>query len=246
MSQPITMPWSAPMFPPPPHSWQGVRSALFPFAPDADNFAEILPPGIEAAEGLGAIVLLNYPQSDIIHPFKECVVVVPVRVGDVLGNYVPYIYVTTDEALVPGREIGGFPKKIAEVVWERDGEDFRASVTRFGERILSLEGTVTAPMPPELTAMQAEMTQRPSINYKLIPGPAGQIEIEEITATPIEIVTHGVEMGTAKLTCNLVAADPVAALVPDSEGVLAVAHSDNTIPAGRVLERIDRRVGATA
>ncbi|MCC7076596.1 MAG: acetoacetate decarboxylase family protein [Acidimicrobiia bacterium] len=244
MSQPISMPWSAPMFPPPPHSWQGVRSALVPFTPDEVNLTRILPPGIEAEPGLGSIVLLSYPQSDIIHPFNECVVIVPVRVGDVVGNYVPYIYVTTDEALIPGREIGGFPKKIANVEWERDGDAFRASVTRFDELILAVEGTIAGPMPEEFAALQAEVSSRPSINYKLIPGPAGEIEIEEITATPIVIEAHEVEIGTATLKTNFVAADPVADLVPSTEGMLAVLRSDNTIPAGRVLERIERSVTA--
>lgn len=243
MSHPISMPWSAPSFPRPPHSFEDVRTAVFLFTPEPENFRRILPPGIEPAEGPGAVIFLQYPQNRIIRAFNECTVAVPVRVGDVLGNYVPYIYVTTDEALVPGRELAGFPKKIADVVWERAGDDFRASLTRFGDRIVTLEGKTTSlePVPVET---QAEMAQRPMINYKLIPGPAGEIEIEEITSMPSGLVTREMEVGTAKLTCNFVAADPVAALVPDSEGTFALTLGDNSLPAGEVLVRIDR--GATA
>jgi acetoacetate decarboxylase len=104
--------------------------AAFPFAPRPGAVERILPPGMEPAEGMGLVTLLSYPQTDIIHPFKELVVMVPVRVDDTLGNYVPYIYVTTDEALIPGREIAGFPKKLAEVAWEREGDRFRGSATR--------------------------------------------------------------------------------------------------------------------
>lgn len=244
MPQPISMPWSAPVFTPPPHHWPGVRLVVFPFLPRPGAVEAILPPGIVAGDGPCLITMLTYPETPIIHPFKELVVMVPVRVGSVEGNYVPYIYVTTDEALIPGREIAGFPKKIADVVWERDGDRFRGSATRLGKRILSLEGTITGPMPPEVAAMQSDAARRPSINYKLIPGPAGEIEIEEITAVQLEVVQHKVEIGSGVLHCEPSAWDPVADLVTDAEGPLIAIVSDNTIPAGRVLQRIDRKSGA--
>lgn len=46
MELPVSMPWSAPVFPRPPHRWEGVRSVVFPFLPDAAEVARILPPGI--------------------------------------------------------------------------------------------------------------------------------------------------------------------------------------------------------
>ena len=36
------MPWSAPVFPQPPHSWQGVREVVLPFQPDPDAVAAVL------------------------------------------------------------------------------------------------------------------------------------------------------------------------------------------------------------
>src|SRR5512139_2001540 len=136
MTQPISMPWAAPAFTLPPHHWPGVRLIVVPFVPKPGAVERILPPGMEAADGPGMITMLTYPQTPIIHPFKELVVMLPVRVGNVEGNYVPYIYVTTDEALIPGRELCGFPKLLADIVWERDGDRFRGSATRWGTRIL--------------------------------------------------------------------------------------------------------------
>ncbi len=241
MTQPISMPWSSPAFTPPPHHWPGVQVLVFPFMPKPGAVEKILPPGMEVGDGPGLITMLSYPQTPIIHPFKELVVMVPVRVDGVAGNYVPHIYVTTDEALIPGREIAGFPKLLADIVWERDGERCRGSVTRWGKRILALEGSVTAPVPPELAAAQSEGANRPVINYKLIPGPAGEIEVEEITATQLEIVQHSAEMGVGRVHCEPSEYDPLADLIPDCDGPLIAIVSDNTIPAGRVLKRIDRR-----
>mgnify|MGYP001448980859 CR=1 FL=1 len=72
----------------------------------------------------------------------------------------------------------------------------------------------------------------------------GKIEIEEITAVQLEIVQHGVEMGSGQVRCEFSEWDPVSELVPDGDGLLVAMLSDNTIPAGRVLRRIERQAAA--
>jgi acetoacetate decarboxylase len=242
MTQPISMPWSSPAFGELPHCWQGVRMAAFPFTPRPGEVARILPPGMQPADGPGMLTLLSYPATEFQHPFDEAVVMVPVRVDETLGNYIPYIYVTTDEALIPGREIAGFPKKLAEIDWGRDGDRIYGSVTRWGKRILSVEGRVQGPMPEAAAA--AGLPDTPALNYKLIPGPAGEIEIEEITKAQIELSPRDQEIGQAQIRCEPSDYDPVAELVPEAEGPMIVMLSDNTIPAGEVLKRIKREVRA--
>ncbi|MCE7884142.1 MAG: hypothetical protein DYH08_09830 [Actinobacteria bacterium ATB1] len=219
MEQPVSMPWSAPAFTRPPHGWKGVRSVVFPFAPDPEEAVRIMPPEMELSPGPGLIAMLSYPQTEIIHPFKELVVMIPVRVGDVEGNYIPYIYVTTDEALIPGREIA---------------------------LAMGPVGTITGPMPDNLMESQGELAGKPVLNYKLIPGPAGEIEIEEITSVTLDVVPHEAEIGTATVRGDDSDLDPVARLVPGSEGILIAMMSDNTIPAGTVLRRIDRATAPEA
>jgi acetoacetate decarboxylase len=226
-----------------PHRWQGVRMAVFPFTPRPGAVERILPPGMEPTEGPGVITLLSYPETDFQHPFKEAVVLVPVRVDETLGNYVPYIYVTTDEALIPGREIAGFPKKLAEVEWGRDGDRVHGTVTRWGRKILSVEGRVQGPMPeaPAAGGEGGPGPGAPALNYKLVPGPAGEIEIEEITKVQLEIIPREQEIGQAQLRSEPSDLDPIADLVPEAEGAMIVMLSDNTIPAGEVLKQIKRQ-----
>jgi acetoacetate decarboxylase len=214
--------------------------AVFPFTPRPGAMEQILPPGLEAVDGPGTITLISYPEMEWIHPFNELVVLVPVRVEETLGSYVPHIYVNTDEALIPGREIAGFPKLLADVKWEPDGNRFRGSVKRWGTTIFSVEGQIQGPM-PEPAPGEGPPTPPPSINYKLIPDPAGGIAIEEITSTQIEIVPREVEIGQAKIHCESSRFDAVAGLVPDFEGTMIVLLSDNTIPAGKVLKQIKRQ-----
>lgn len=242
MTQPITMPWSAPVFDRPPHEWEGVKLVAFPFTPRPGGVGRVLPPGMEPADGPGMVTLISYPASASFEPYNELVVLVPVRVDGTEGNYVPYIFVTTDEALIAGREIAGFPKKMAQITWEREGTTFRGSAKRRGRTILTVEGTVQGPMPTEGTPGRGA-TGNPTINYKLIPDPAGGIEVEEITKTQLELVPREQEVGQARLRSQPSEFDPVADLVPDTDGPMILMTADVTIPPGETLKRIERKEG---
>ncbi len=244
MPDPITFPWQAPLFPPPPHSWRGVEMMVFPFTPDSGELAGILPPGLEPREGTGLVTMLSYPPGEGtgIHPFREAVVLVPVACDGIEGDYVPYIYVTTDEALVAGREIAGWPKKLADIAFERDGDSFRGTVTRWGSTLLTLEGTLAGPAPDDLLEVQASAASTPTFNHKVIPDPAGEVVIEQITSSCLEIVPRRMELGTGRLTTASPDTDPLGRLVPASEGPLVALRSDNTIPAAEVAKELPARV----
>ncbi len=130
---------------------------------------------------------------------------------------------------------------LAQVEWERDGDRFRGSATRWGKKILSVEGRIDGPMPEAIAAAQSEVAGTPSLNYKLIPGPAGEIAIEQITKTHIEIKPRKQEMGQATLRCEPSEFDAVADIVPDGETAMVMMLSDNVIPAGEVLKQIKRQ-----
>jgi len=245
MNEPVSMPWSAPVFPPPPHSWKGVRSVVMPFTPDPDQLMAVLPPVFEPGEGPGLLTMLSYGWGDNIriHPFNEAVILVPVRCGGEEGNYVPFIYVNTDEALIPGREAAGWPKKLADISWEREGDRFSGTVTRWGERIIAIEGDIG--VEPEDSTQVAALVQagaKPTFNYKLIPGPGEEIEVEEVTSTALEILPQTVEVGSAKVLSDSSEDDPVATILPSVAAPFVAMVSDNTIPCGSVLRRVDGRV----
>jgi acetoacetate decarboxylase len=58
------------------------------------------------------------------------------------GTYLLTMPMTTEQAVVPGRETFGEPKKIAQIDFEKDGDRVKASVSRMGMTYLSVEGTV--------------------------------------------------------------------------------------------------------
>ena len=246
MIQPVSMPWSVPVFPAPPHSWRGVKTAVFPFDPDPVAVQAFLPPALKVEAGPGLIALLSYGwgENTRTHPFNEAVVLVPVSCDGHQGNYVPFIYVTTDESLIAGREAAGWPKKLADITWERDGDHLRVAVTRWGETILTLEGDLNVDLPEgaDLSALESAAGEaKPTFNYKLIPGPGEEIEIEEVTSTTLEILPTTIEIGMAKVIATSSKDDPIGAIVPSLEGPFVAIVSDNTIPRGTVLRQVEGR-----
>ncbi len=64
------------------------------------------------------------------------------------GTYLVTMPMTTEQAVVPGRETFGEPKKIAEIDFERDGDALSSSVSRMGMTYLSVKGTVGKDLGP--------------------------------------------------------------------------------------------------
>jgi hypothetical protein len=60
----------------------------------------------------------------------EMIVSIPVLHKGQLYLYVPAIYVDTDSALTAGREVGGYPKKLAQITMRNYGNQFFSHMSR--------------------------------------------------------------------------------------------------------------------
>ncbi|KRR28389.1 hypothetical protein ACH79_40120 [Bradyrhizobium sp. CCBAU 051011] len=102
----------------------------------------LLPNGlVPAANPAIAIVGVASYRSSTVGPYLECYSGVQVRdPGGETGYYIPYIYVTTnDAALASGREVLGAPKKLAHITLIREGGLIQGTLERpDGKRLLTL------------------------------------------------------------------------------------------------------------
>ncbi len=79
-----------------------------------------LPPGVRRTGSTLLLALADFPDARYAnHPdwrfgYRETTFFVPVRVGRILGLFVPYIYPSAYEPILLGREIYGFPKQLGE------------------------------------------------------------------------------------------------------------------------------------
>jgi hypothetical protein len=106
------------------------------FATDAQMAAALIPKELELVpipplpgQAAATLVFAKYRECDI-GPYMEMIVSVPVLHKGQLYLYVPAIYVDTDSALTAGREVGGYPKKLAQITMRNYGNQFLSHMSR--------------------------------------------------------------------------------------------------------------------
>jgi acetoacetate decarboxylase len=71
--------------------------------------------------------------------YGEAGIMVPVRLGERSGTYMPVLYLDEVELLTSGREVWGFPKFRGEISFSRDGNGVEARVTDAGVDIIQMQ-----------------------------------------------------------------------------------------------------------
>jgi hypothetical protein len=106
------------------------------YATDADKAAALIPKELQLVEIPGLpgqaaanLVFAKYRECDL-GPYMEVIVSIPVLHGGRLYGYVPAIYVDNDAALLAGRELGGYPKKMAQITMRNYGDLFLSHMSR--------------------------------------------------------------------------------------------------------------------
>jgi acetoacetate decarboxylase len=178
--------------------WRDIDVVIVDHLTDAASAAALLPeqlttlpipelPGYSAVKQIWA----HYRDSSM-GPYDEFIAAIPCLYNGEMYLHVPFIYVNTDTALASGREIGGWPKKLADIRMDRVGNEYRCSLDRRGERIASVSMNVggklfstplpadkpvslpypynmTLPLPPPTGKPQASVPF-PTTTLKLVPG----------------------------------------------------------------------------
>ena len=106
------------------------------YATDADKAAALIPEELEVVEIPGQrgqaaanLVFAKYRECDL-GPYMEVIVSIPVLHKGRVYGYVPAIYVDNDAALLAGRELGGYPKKMAQITMRNYGDLFLSHMSR--------------------------------------------------------------------------------------------------------------------
>src|SRR5680860_314739 len=135
------------------YTWQNARVLWADIAIDPGPAGEILPPGLILADPPTATVFVaDYPFTTFGSVYREAAVLL--HGIDDQGPYVhcPWMVVDDDTALILGREMLGFPKKMADITLDVDGDHVVGTVARKGVELIRVEGTVDVgeDMPPAL------------------------------------------------------------------------------------------------
>ena len=114
---------------------------------DPEVHAAVLPPPLTAPPE--PRVRVHFTRIEIDGHVHEIVgsVNLDAMHGDRLGQFCAVMPIDLETAVSPSRETYGEPKKLAQMVFDREGDHITASVTRQGVTIIEVVGDVTGELP---------------------------------------------------------------------------------------------------
>ena len=121
------------------------------FRTDPDVVKRIIPEPLKPSDQpYAAAFVAKYPKTNFGSVYNEAALLVTVEYGDETGGYCLAMPVTEDMALIMGREILGFPKKIAEEIsLARTENGVRGRCVRRGVELINLSMPFEEEVEPE-------------------------------------------------------------------------------------------------
>ncbi len=116
------MPSDAPLYGKPPFYYTDVERLSFNYETDEEAVLDILPEGLEVpTPATASLMFIRYPFSPL-GPYLEVILsVICLWEGSPCGD-ISLIVVDSDQPQAAGREIWGYPKKMAHITLETEGD----------------------------------------------------------------------------------------------------------------------------
>jgi len=229
-----SMPLNNPAFPPGPYRFYNREYFIITYRTDPEALAAIVPEPLEVADNVVKYEFIRMPDSTGFGDYTETGQVIPVRFKGEDGVYVHSMYLDDEAPIAGGRELWGFPKKLAEptlhteidmLVGTLDYGPVRVATGTMGYKHKGLD---IAPVAASLAL--------PNYLLKIIPHVDATPRICELVEYYLEDVTvKGAWTGPGALSLNPHALAPVAEL-PVLE-VISSVHilADLTLGLGTVV-----------
>ena len=232
----FAMPLTSPAFPPGPYRFKNREFLIVTYRTDPDALRAVVPEPllIDAANPIVKYEFIRMPDSTGFGDYTESGQVIPVTLNGVHGGYVHSMYLNDEAPIAGGRELWGFPKKLASPSLRAETDTLLGTLDYGSVRV------ATATMGYKHRTLDAAdvLTGLLAPNYllKIIPHVDGTPRICELVRYFLEDITvKGAWAGPAALELFQHALAPVAQL-PVLE-VISGTHlmTDMTLGMGQVV-----------
>jgi acetoacetate decarboxylase len=133
LSNAFAMPITSPAFPMGPYRFIDREFLIITYRTDPDKLRAVVPEPLEIGEPLVHYEFIRMPDSTGFGDYTESGQVIPVSYKGVAGGYTLAMYLDDHPPIAGGRELWGFPKKLANPVLAVHTDDgLQASSTRSG------------------------------------------------------------------------------------------------------------------
>lgn len=153
----------------------------------------------ELASDVFLVYVADFSNCDKV-AFMDAGVMLSVTYKGRAGGYVLYEYEDDDAAMAAGRELWGYPKKLARIELEHDDKGAAGRVIRKGRTIFEIGASFSRDI------RVPELALTPHFNVRIIPAPDGGIfarQVIERDTSPDFVTLHSQQgTGQATLACS--------------------------------------------
>ena len=230
----FAMPLTSPAFPPGPYRFKNREFLIVTYRTDMDALRAVVPEPLQVTEPIVKYEFIRMPDSTGFGDYTETGQVIPVTFDGVAGGYVHSMYLNDEAPIAGGRELWGFPKKLASPKLSVETDTLLGTLDYGSVRV------ATATMGYKHSTLDLDKVKAgmltPNYLLKIIPHVDGSARICELVRYFLEDVTvKGAWTGPAALELAHHALAPVARL-PVLE-VISGTHilTDMTLGLGSVI-----------
>jgi len=207
----FAMPLTSPAFPRGPYRFSRREYLIITYRTDADALRELVPEPLEIGEPLVKFEFIRMPDSTGFGDYTESGQVIPVSFQGAKGGYVHAMYLNDHPPIAGGRELWGFPKKLAAPTLETEIDTLVGTLdygkVRVAKATMGFKHR-TADHATVLAALAA-----PNFLLKIIPHVDGSARICELVRYyTTEVTLKGAWSGPGSLELHPHALAPVAQL----------------------------------
>lgn len=230
----FAMPLTSPAFPPGPYRFVDREYLIITYRTSPEKLRALVPEPLIPAGDIVKYEFIRMPNSTGFGDYTESGQVIPVTLNGRAGGYTHCMFLNDEGPIAGGRELWGFPKKLAEPRLKVEVDTLVGTLDYGPVRVAT--GTMGFKHKvADAAAVKASMAA-PNFLLKIIPHVDGSARICEIVEYALEDVTlKGCWTGPAALELHAHALAPVAEL-PVLEVVSAVhILADLTLGLGKVV-----------
>jgi acetoacetate decarboxylase len=230
----FAMPLTSPAYPPGPYRFVDREFMVITYRTDPDKLRALVPEPLVIDESLVKYEFIRMPNSTGFGDYTETGQVIPVLLNGRKGNYTHCMFLNDEPPIAGGRELWGFPKKLASPSLRAEIDTLVGTLDYGPVRVAT--GTMGYKhRQADLSAVKLSLEQ-PNFLLKIIPHVDGSPRICELVEYHLEDITiKGAWTGPGAISLAPHALAPVAEL-PVLE-VMSAIHilSDITLGLGKVV-----------
>lgn len=234
VEQAFCMPLTNPAYPRGPYRFINREFFVVTYETDMDILKEVVPEPLEVTEPIVKFEFIRMPDSTGFGNYTESGQVIPVRYQGKQGGYSFAMYLDDESPIAGGREIWGFPKKLAKPSLNVTKETLTGQLQYEGMTVAT--GTMGYKYQALDTAKIHQALLAPNYLLKIIPDVDGTTRICELVEYYLDDLTvKGAWSGPAELALYPHALANVAKL--PVKKVISGLHviTDLTLPYGKVV-----------